>query len=446
MKRKMLALILALTMALSLTACGGEDAAVQEDDTAPEDQTEENVQVQEPEAPTANYTVVESQPYSEGLAWVVYRDEGGTTYTGAMDKEGKVRFCIEGEAVRTTPFEDGQAYIETEDGLLLVDEDGLVYDFSSHMADGLRAYGGGYAVVYRTVNDIMEGRTTSHILVDSTGAERTLAHQVSTDGYASKGFFRGGNSGTYYVPQADLWLSDAAAEAGLPMWFPQASVIGDYAILYDLQYVHGGIPDNNGDLHLLYAGKDDTEATFLDTSALPELSNLAYADVSITTEKTDCGLVCVEHSSTTLDGAEHSGTYFLDLKNGTFLTYDGEYADLSFKDTFSVGDGRIALELTGRDSMTYLLMVDRQLNELSEPIQVCYARENFIVDSYGIVSESGFYDLEGNQISDGSFANLDLLSSLVGDGTVKTGEGVYCDYTGQQLFENIDASGAQRLA
>ena len=445
MKRKMLALILALTMALSLTACGGEDAAVQEDDTAPEDQTEENVQVQEPEAPAANYTVVESQPYSEGLAWVVYRDEGGTTYTGAMDKEGKVRFCIEGEAVRTTPFEDGQAYIETEDGLLLVDQDGLVYDFASNLADGgLRAYGGGYAVVSRTVNDILEGRTTSHILVDSAGAERTLAHQVSTDGYASKGFFNG--AGTYYVPQADLWLVDAATEAGLPMWFPQASVIGDYAILYDLQYVHGGIPDNNGDLHLLYAGKDDTEATFLDTSALPELSNLAYAEFSITTAKTDCGLVSVEYDSTTLDGAEHTGKYFLDLENGTFLTYDGEYADLTFKDTFSVGDGKIALELTGKDSMTYLLMVDRQLNELSEPIQVCYGTENFIVDSYGIVSESGFYDLEGNQINDGSFANLDLLSSLVGDGTVKTGEGVYCDYTGQQLFENIDASGAQRLA
>ena len=196
MKRKLLALILA--MALGLTACGGEDAAVQEDDTAPEDQTEENVQVQEPEAPAANYTVVESQPYSEGLAWVVYRDEGGTTYTGAMDKEGKVRFCIEGEAVRTTPFEDGQAYIETEDGLLLVDQDGLVYDFASNLADGgLRAYGGGYAVVSRTVNDILEGRTTSHILVDSAGAERTLAHQVSTDGYASKGLFRGGDSGTY---------------------------------------------------------------------------------------------------------------------------------------------------------------------------------------------------------------------------------------------------------
>ena len=95
--------------------------------------------------------------------------------------------------------------------------------------------------------------------------------------------------------------------------------------------------------------------------------------------------------------------------------------------------------------MTYLLMVDRQLNELSEPIQVCYARENFIVDSYGIVSESGFYDLEGNQIIDGSFANLEMMS-LVGDGTVKTGEGVYCDYTGQQLFESIDASGARQLA
>ena len=77
---------------------------VQDDDTAPEDQPEATVQVQEPEAPTANYTVVESQPYSEGLAWVVYRDEGGTTYTGAMDKEGKVRFCIQGEAVSDHPL------------------------------------------------------------------------------------------------------------------------------------------------------------------------------------------------------------------------------------------------------------------------------------------------------------------------------------------------------
>ena len=125
MKRKLLALILA--MALGLTACGGGDAASQDD--AAEEQPDA-VQIEEPEVQTANYTVVESQPYSEGMAWVVYRDEDGTTYTGAMDKEGKVRFCIQGEAVATTPFEDGQAYIETEDGLLLVDEDGLVYDLS----------------------------------------------------------------------------------------------------------------------------------------------------------------------------------------------------------------------------------------------------------------------------------------------------------------------------
>ena len=94
MKRKLLALILA--MALGLTACGGGDAASQDD--AAEEQPDA-VQIEEPEVQTANYTVVESQPYSEGMALVVYRDEDGTTYTGAMDKEGKVRFCIQGEAV-----------------------------------------------------------------------------------------------------------------------------------------------------------------------------------------------------------------------------------------------------------------------------------------------------------------------------------------------------------
>ena len=61
MKRKLLALILA--MALGLTACGGGDAASQDD--AAEEQPDA-VQIEEPEVQTANYTVVESQPYSEG--------------------------------------------------------------------------------------------------------------------------------------------------------------------------------------------------------------------------------------------------------------------------------------------------------------------------------------------------------------------------------------------
>ena len=57
MKRKLLALILA--MALGLTACGGGDAASQDD--AAEEQPDA-VQIEEPEVQTANYTVVESQP------------------------------------------------------------------------------------------------------------------------------------------------------------------------------------------------------------------------------------------------------------------------------------------------------------------------------------------------------------------------------------------------
>ena len=97
-------------------------------------------------------------------------------------------------------------------------------------------------------------------------------------------------------------------------------------------------------------------------------------------------------------------------------------------------------------------MVDRALNELSEPIPVGGRNADYVADSYGIVTEAGILDLEGGQISDGSFTDLEAAinaadgsSPLVGDGAIKTREGVYYDYTGQLLFESIDASGATQI-
>ena len=447
MKRKMLALILTLAMVLGLTACGGggdtqNDAGEVQPDA---------VQAEEPEALAANYTVVESQPYSEGMAWVVYRDEDGTTYTGAMDKEGRVLFCIQGEAVETTPFKDGQAYIETEDGLLLVDQDGLVYDFGSNLTEGsLRAYGGGYAVISRTVSDILEGDTTSYVLVDSTGAERILNRKIASSGYVSSGIFE--DYGEYYSPYADLWLDEATETAGLMFFSFESARSGDCAMRFNAVYDGYLADESNSTVRLIYFSKGDTKAAVADGSGIPGLFNMSFGEFTTTyyTEESS-GMVPFD-VSTHVNGQEFSGVYFLDPENGTFHTYSGDYAELLSGACFAAGEGKVALELNGHDRVTYLLITDRELKELAEPIPVGERGADYFVDSYGIVTESGIYDLEGNQISDGAFTNLEEAVTpeggeiKVGDGTIKTGEGVYCDYTGQQLFESIDASGAQQLA
>ena len=445
MKRKITALCLALSLSLTLCACGGSGGEASSQKNAPASTPPEASSQPEPTVQEPSCTVAASQAYSDGMAWVVYRDESGATYTGAMDKEGKVRFCIEGGDVETTPFKDGQAYIETEDGLLLVDQDGLVYDFAGHLVDGeLQAYGGGYAVVKRTTSDILEGDINTYVLVDSTGAERTLDREINA-GYSSGGIFSDALRGSvdYYFPRADLWLTDALASV--------ESVI--YEIFdFDGYVVEIGVTPDWSAASLIYMGKDDTQATVVDMSGVPGLSNMEFVEPEPGYMGFGGGMFSFYAFSAGLDGQEYSNYYFLDLSTGTVHTYEGQYAELLTGACFSTGGDTLALELNGNDGVTYLLMVDRALNELSEPIPVGGRNADYVADSYGIVTEAGILDLEGGQISDGSFTDLEAAvnaadgsSPLVGDGTIKTGEGTYCDYTGNPLFEVIDASGAARI-
>ena len=442
MKKKIMALCLALSLSLTLCACGGggENTSGQTDASAsitPEASSQPEPTVQEP-----SYTVAESQAYSEGMAWVVYRDESGATYTGAMDKEGKVRFCIEGGDVETTPFKDGQAYVRTEDGLLLVDEDGLVYDFAGHLVDGeLQAYGGGYAVVKRTTSDILEGNIDTYVLVDSTGAERTLGREV-IGGYHSSGIFREDRR-DYYFPQADIWFNHIHETV--------SAEIFDFGAFDDHVIELGGAPDMTA-VSLIYMGKDDTQATVVDVSGVPGLSNMGFVQPEPGNMSSGGDIFSFYAFGEGLDGQEYSNYYFLDLSTGTVHTYGGQYAELLTGACFSTGGDTLALELRGNDGVTYLLMVDRALNELSEPIAVGGQNADYVADSYGIVTDTGILDLEGGQISDGSFADLEAAinaadgsNPLVGDGAIKTREGVYYDYTGQLLFESIDASGATQI-
>lgn len=463
MKEKMMALGLALSLTLSLCACGGSKDAAEEN--TPPVEAETGSQTADP-APEVQgiCTVEEGQAYSEGLAWVLYRDDSGNTRTGAIDREGKVQFFVEGTA-ECTPFQDGQSYVTTENSLLLVDSSGTVLrDFSQDL-DGreLAAYGGGVVIVREDASDILEGTKETYIAIDTSGNETVLDKAIRSSGYCSGGIFEASSYDCYFG-RTGLWLSQAMANAGAEDAF--SSVDFEQIVqLYDSCAVRmmpiwdaymEGISD--AVLPVFYLEKDGTAGTAVNlTSLLQEagegqLLSALLANSSIAPE--NAMMYAVVNASYESDYAEPR--YFVDLRDGSIHTYTGEYASLFRGNISDAGEDRIALELYGKDKKNYLLITDRALNEVSEPIPVSKSEtinSSFYVISGGyVIAETGIWDLEGNQVSDGSFTDLTRVVTAtesetpVGDGVIQTAPGVYYDCTGQLLFEQADCSGAKQLA
>lgn len=463
MKEKMMALGLALSLTLSLCACGGSKNTTEED--KPPVETETGSQAAD-SAPGAQgiCTVEEGQPYSEGLAWVLYRDDSGNTRTGAIDREGKVLFFVEGSA-ECTPFQDGQSYVTTEDSLLLVDNNGTVLRDFSRDLDGreLAAYGGGVVIAREAASDILEGTKETYIAIDASGNETVLDKAIRSSGYCSGGIFEAASYDCYFG-RSGLWLSQAMADAGAEdafnfVEFEQLVQIYDSCAvrmmpMWDV-YLEG-ISDDV--LPVFYLEKDGTAGTAVNLTSLlheageGQLLSALLVNSSIAPE--NAMMYAVVNASYESDYTEPR--YFVDLRDGSIRTYSGEYASLFRGNISDAGEDRIALELYGKDKKNYLLITDRELNEVSEPIPVSAnetINSSFYVISGGyVIAETGIWDLEGNQVSDGSFTDLTRVVTAtesetpVGDGVIQTAPGVYYDCTGQLLFEQADCSGAEQLA
>lgn len=463
MKEKMMALGLALSLTLSLCACGGSKNTTEED--KPPVETETGSQAAD-SAPGAQgiCTVEEGQPYSEGLAWVLYRDDSGNTRTGAIDREGKVLFFVEGSA-ECTPFQDGQSYVTTEDSLLLVDNNGTVLRDFSRDLDGreLAAYGGGVVIAREEASDILEGTKETYIAIDASGNETVLDKAIRSSGYCSGGIFEAASYDCYFG-RSGLWLSQAMADAGAEdafnfVEFEQLVQIYDSCAvrmmpMWDV-YLEG-ISDDV--LPVFYLEKDGTAGTAVNLTSLlheageGQLLSALLVNSSIAPE--NAMMYAVVNASYESDYTEPR--YFVDLRDGSIRTYSGEYASLFRGNISDAGEDRIALELYGKDKKNYLLITDRELNEVSEPIPVSAnetINSSFYVISGGyVIAETGIWDLEGNQVSDGSFTDLTRVVTAtesetpVGDGVIQTAPGVYYDCTGQLLFEQADCSGAEQLA
>lgn len=427
MKRKLLSLLLASSMVLTLAACGGSGSESGEAGEVipqevsptlviePEPDLIEEIEVTWPgDLPEdRTYTVSAAGGFHDGLAWIKFSG-GSDDYIGCIDKDGVLQFYCDG-AYDYSDFEDGYAYLQGDDELYLIDTTGkIVHDYTQELSgETIVAYDGGYVVSYHEESSFSTGTTKIYTLTDSLGNQTPYERSNVLDVLSAAGLNFEWDleelNMLFFYPSDDLagWAQD---EQGA--W---------YFIVVDLStgsFTKAALPEECEDFEWLrpIAGLQDGFISFVD---------MDYDD-------------------------GHNVFYILDVSAGTFLKYEGEYADYVpseevIADMFSILScrvgGKFILPLVGADGNPYFVFLDEDMNELTEPAQA----KLLYVDGDYLFWDDGVYDLDGNFLRDGDSDRLmsaigryALLDGWMSEGVIRdtvSGTYTYYAYDGTLLFD-----------
>lgn len=483
MKRKLLSLLLAGSMVLTLAACGGsgsesgemEEVIPQEvvspaltvepgpDLVEPEPNLIEEIEVTWPGDLSADrtYTVSAAGGFHGGLAWIEFSD-GSDDYIGCIDKDGALQFYCDG-AYDYSDFEDGYAYLRGDDELYRIDTTGkIVNDYAQELpGESIVAYGGGYVISCRVEpGGFSTGTTKTYTLTDSLGNQAPCDGKAVT-GYYGNGIFESGSD--LYFAKADVWLNEFLSASGLEPynWGHLTDLGTDAWFVRKLDWEAG--PLSLGDDFACWAWDDQETMYFivvdpstggLTKAALPAECEDFYEVMPISALQ-DGFISFVDKGSDYFTGI----FYILDVSAGTFLKYEGEYAEHVpsanvIADMFSVlscrAGGKFILPLVGADDNPYFVFLDEDMNALTEPAQA----ELLYVEGDYLFWDEGVYDLDGNFLRDGDSDRLisaiernALRDGRMSEGVIRdTVDGIdtYYAYDGTLLFDEngIDYSRA----
>ena len=162
---KLFALILAVVMIASLAACSGKPAA-------PNGAPNANAAVEPTAAELSNKLDLattefkKAQPFSEGLAWVVYMD-----CSTLINKEGEIIYQGDDQYSYCSPVSDGACYYSSSKGGAIIDKDGNVL-YQTADGEKILGYGDGKYLVYRLVTGF-DKHDGSIGTIDKNGNETT---------------------------------------------------------------------------------------------------------------------------------------------------------------------------------------------------------------------------------------------------------------------------------
>jgi len=459
MKKKLLSLLLACSLGLTLTACGGKDAPVQEPEpsappSTPEAGVETAPQPDAPPAPTgglpadASFEVVTSGSYSDGMAVIRFREPSGHSYLGLMDKAGTVQYCYDlgtsSGSPEFTAFEDGIGYVVYNSTLYEIGTDGAVrrsfpylempYVATLEAEPGVEyafAYGGGY-IITLGVESGFEGTTASYSIYDPQGGKTPLSldGNVMETIYLGKGYFRFNVDITKLevFSRFPLWENIYCAKTG--KWLVEQEAFGtrsmdSYNIVCfdDYTVFRFNILNSDSDSEHRFCAIDKDGNTY-------ELERPSGQRISLLGAKD--GLLALVSDAT---------FYLEDIASGTLTPYTGKYAD-SVNSNHMQGqfqciyDDQIGVPLTGQDGKQYVVFLDKNMSELTEPVLMALPIK---FDGGYILSGGAVYDLDHNAVYTGKIKDA-------ADGVLRVSDNAeYVQYDGTALFEEIDYSQAKMI-
>lgn len=443
MKRKLLSLLLASSMVLTLAACGGSGSGDAEEAVSsaltvePEPDLIEEIEVTWPgDLPEdRTYTVSAAGGFHDGLAWIEFSG-GSDDYIGCIDKDGVLQFYCDG-AYDYSDFEDGYAYLRGDDELYRIDTTGkIVNDYAQELpGESIVAYGGGYVISCRVEpGGFSTGTTETYTLTDSSG------NQAPCDGKAVTGYYGNGifeSTWDLYFAKADVWLDEFLFTSGMEpyMWGPLTELsMGTWL----------------GDDFACWAWDDQGTWYFIVVD--PSTGGLTKAALPAECEDFDefTPISAMQDGFISFVDDDTGIFYILDVSAATFLKYEGEYAEHvpsanEIADMFGAlscrAGGKFILPLVGADGNPYFVFLDEDMNALTEPAQA----ELLYVEGDYLFWDEGVYDLDGNFLRDGDSDRLvsaigryALLDGWMSEGVIRDtvdGTYTYYAYDGTLLFD-----------
>lgn len=349
------------------------------------------------------FTITEANGFSEGLAWVVY-EQNGEEYTGCINKAGELQFSFEGWG-QGYAYEEGLGYLRINDSVYLLDTKGNILRKEDHFItgayvvdhkewsqeDGVIAWGGGCFVLQSFKSGFDQGALFTYSIIDSNG---TVLHEFT---HASETpmqsiCYLGGGVFSYSY---SLGVSN--------FFFTKPKVLSERWMSYDYMngvHVQDGIfpfftgsyyDENTGDYHTIMS--------------LGEAETGSYYDIEIPSELGDSAKVVGITERMILLTDQRSCYYVYDMDQENFRRYDGRYADhlrwitsAGADDCYGASHGIFALMLKGMDGKPYVGLIDKDFNEICEPIEgeVFVVEDTLIVISDFFQMKNRTYDLSGN--------------------------------------------------
>lgn len=444
----------------------------QDQESAAENPSEDAEQKTDNEITTHN--IIKFNPVNDGYAWLLFSDDFGNEYTGLMDSNNTVLFYTDGNKhfdrdnyiIDDKYFRDdppmsrlGSLVLDFEGNTVLYEDDFIDEDGNKPK---ILASGDGYWFLRYHVTNFDENYYRTAI-VDATGKE--VVDMTAYNEWFAEYF--GGESGYNdlddiergYLGDGVFWETNKIATVfadpedwGIKLFDTKSGkMIPSESNIYSSAtktVLKNRINDAGKYVTASRKNSDDIGIIrILDTSFPEKADGIEFIDPGIYNitlpDDFDPPLIVNMSGDYVLwYNSKNKTVGTVNITNGEIKTYNGKYADKvdcinGYHEYhglagFDIFNDTILVTLIGKDNLQYFVLLDKDLNELCEPIK---ASAYDFTGGY-VLTDKGLYDTKGNLVRDDyKFKEGEYVYHIY-----ETGLGTIIPFDGGSRCERVDGS------